>query len=206
MNKKGFLILIIFILFSITFGIGRYFLEKYKNDKFEVDEIENYGFEISYPRAYKKVESEMENINENVLIQSSGENVSEYMENLNLVEKVRELKNKKNGIRLIIEAINKEKTELSIEEICKRYVAMFKVYNEDKTIRESNSEPLLLNETEIGKVNIIVKGEIEDSSVVTYLMPLEDREITVTFIAPQKIMESNKTEIEKIIDSIKIVK
>ena len=126
------------------------------------------------------------------------------MQNLNFVETVRNLKNELTGIRLIIEAINTEKTELDLEEICKRYVVMFQIYNEEKVIRESINEKVNIDGKEAGKVTIKVKGEEEDSILVAYLMPLEDKEITVTFIGSESMIDKSHKEIDKIINSLKI--
>lgn len=207
MKKKGYIILISVLLLGILLGIGRAFFEKYQNNKLEKHVIDKYGFEISYSKAYKEIISTSENIDDklsNLTVTESGEQIAEYMQNLNLVETVRNLKNKENGIKFIIDAINKEKTKLSLEEICKRYIVMFKVYNEEQIVKESNVEIIKIGENEAGKVTIKVNGETSDSLLIAYLLPLEDKEITLTFIAPEEIFIQNENEIDKIVNSLKI--
>ena len=169
--------------------------------------IEKYNFEISYPDSYKDIsklgddESDVLNNMQNIV---SGEVISDYMQSLNFVETVKNLKSDVNGIRLIVEAINIEKTELSIEEICKRYVVMFRIYNEDAIIQDTKSEIITLDGKEVGKVTLKVKGKQEPSVIIAYLISLEDREITVTFMTSETNAQLFENEINDIINSLKI--
>ena len=207
MKKKGYIILISILLLGIIIGVGKFIIQRYNVNKLEKDIIEKYGFEISYPKSYKEInvtENKDSEILSNIETIESGEQISEYIQNLNLVETVRNLKSEYNGIKLLIEAINIEKTTLSLEEICNRYVVMFRIYNEDKTIKESNFEIIELDGKKAGKVKIKVEGEKEDVIVIAYLMSLEEKEITVTFTAPEYIATKHEKEINKIINSLKI--
>ena len=169
--------------------------------------FEKYNFEISYPDSYKDIsksgDGESSIIN-NITSNVSGEIISEYMQSLNFVETVRNMKNEVNGIRLIVEAINIEKTQLTLEEICRRYVVMFRVYNEDVVIQNSKTEIVLLDGREVGKVTLIVKGKNESSVIIAYLISLEDREITVTFMTSETNAKLFENEINDIINSLKI--
>lgn len=208
MKKRGYIIIIAIILLGIIVGIGRYGYDVYKQNKLVKHVIEEYGFEISYPKIYKEITKESDDeenkILSNVTIKESGEQISEYMQNLNMTETVKNLKNELNGMKIIVEAINTEKTKLDIEEICKRYVVMFQIYNEEKVIKEKTNEKVIINGNEAGKVKIKVKGEKEDSILITYLMPLEDKEITVTFIGSESMINKAEKEINKIINSLKV--
>lgn len=126
------------------------------------------------------------------------------MKNLNLTETVRELKNKNNGIKMTIEAIKISKTTLELEEICKRYAVMFKIYNEDREIKEIKNEIVELIGNKVGKVTLKLKTKQEDAILIAYLISLEDREITITFIAPASTIEKYNTEIEKIVSTLKV--
>lgn len=207
MKKIGYIILISVLFIGILFGFTKIAFENYKINKLEKHIIEEYNFEISYPKAYKDInvtsddESELLSSIETTV---SGEQISEYMQNLNLVKTVKNLKNEKNGIKLLIEAINIEKTKLTLEEICKRYVAMFKIYNEDQIIKESNSEIISIDGNKAGKVILKIKGKEEDTILIAYLLTLEEKEITITFIAPEKNIIKFENEINKIINSLKI--
>ena len=205
MNKKGWIILISVFVLGILFGMGKFFYSKYKDNAFEANVISEYNFEISYPKAYKDaISNDVSSDMNNVLTKESGEIISEYMENLNLVEVVKNLKNESNGIKLNIEAIYTEKTSLDLEEICKRYAVMFKIYNEERVIKENINEIINIGGYEAGKVTLKVKGEKEDAIVIAYLLSLEDREITVKFIGSESMILKNEKEINKIINSLKI--
>ena len=208
MKKRGFKIILTIILLGIIVGIGRYGYDIYKQNKLVKHVIDEYGFEIAYPKAYKDVveksDDEENKILSNVTVSKSGEQISEYMQNLKFTETVKNLKNDVNGVKLIVEALNIEKTALDLEEICKRYVVMFRIYNEEKPIRETNSEIININGIEIGKVEIKVKGEKEDSILIAYLISLEDKEITITFVGRDSMVNKNEKEINRIINSLKI--
>lgn len=207
MKKKGYIILIAALVLGIIFGVASYIIDRNKSKELKKHFIEEYNFEISYPDAYKdnsKSGDDTSTVLSNLSSVESGEQISEYMQNLNFVETVRNLKNELNGIRLIVEAIKTEKTELSLDEICNRYVIMFQVYNEDIVLEETNKEIITLDGKDIGKVTIEVKGEVENSIVIAYLISLEDREITVTFIAPKTTVTRFEKEINNIINSLKI--
>lgn len=206
MKKTGYKLILIIVLLGIILGIGSFLFERIKENKLVKHEYEQYNFEISYSNLYKdeKESGDSEkNILSNLTVTESGEQISDYMKNLKFVEVLEELKNDKKQIRLIIEAINKEKTQLTMEEICKRYVVMFKIYNDEAKIVSTEKEVIQINGEQIGKVTIEVEGKKENSILIAYLISLPDKEITVTFITPKKFFENNEKEINRIIKSIK---
>ena len=206
MKKTGYKLIFIIILLGIILGIGSFLFERMKENKLVKHEYEQYNFEISYSNLYKdekKSGDGEKNILSNLTVTESGEQISDYMKNLKFVEVLEELKNDKKQIRLIIEAINKEKTQLTMEEICKRYVVMFKIYNDEAKIVTTEKEVIQINGEQIGKVTIEVEGKKENSILTAYLISLPDKEITVTFITPKKFFENNEKEINRIIKSIK---
>ena len=206
MKKTGYKLILIIVLLGIILGIGSFLFERIKENKLVKHEYEQYNFEISYSNLYKdeKESGDSEkNILSNLTVTESGEQISDYMKNLKFVEVLEELKNDKKQIRLIIEAINKEKTQLTMEEICKRYVVMFKIYNDAAKIVTTEKEVIQINGEQIGKVTIEVEGKKENSILIAYLISLPDKEITVTFITPKKFFENNEKEINRIIKSIK---
>ena len=206
MKKTGYKLILIIVLLGIILGIGSFLFERIKENKLVKHEYEQYNFEISYSNLYKdeKESGDSEkNILSNLTVTESGEQISDYMKNLKFVEVLEELKNDKKQIRLIIEAIKKEKTQLTMEEICKRYVVMFKIYNDEAKIVTTEKEVIQINGEQIGKVTIEVEGKKENSILIAYLISLPDKEITVTFITPKKFFENNEKEINRIIKSIK---
>ena len=148
MKKTGYKLILIIVLLGIILGIGSFLFERIKENKLVKHEYEQYNFEISYSNLYKdeKESGDSEkNILSNLIVTESGEQISDYIKNLKFVEVLEELKNDKKQIRLIIEAINKEKTQLTMEEICKRYVVMFKIYNDEAKIVTTEKEVIQIN-------------------------------------------------------------
>ena len=208
MKKTGYKLILIIVLLGIILGIGSFLFERIKENKLVKHEYEQYNFEISYSNLYKdeKESGDSEkNILSNLTVTESGEQISDYMKNLKFVEVLEELKNDKKQIRLIIEAINKEKTQLTMEEICKRYVVMFKIYNDEAKIVTTEKEVIQINGEQIGKVTIEVEGKKENSILIAYLISLPDKEITVTFITPKKFFENNEKEINRIFSLIQVL-
>lgn len=207
MRKKGYIILLSIILLGILLGIVSYAIENYLENKLEKHVIEEYGFEISYSKKYKDISVSGDNTSEilsNITTEVSGEEISEYMQNVNFTEVVKELKNEKDRIKLSVEALNIEKTALSLEEICNRYIVMFRIYNEERSILEKNTEIITIDGKEVGRVTIKIKGENEHTILRAYLLSLEDKEITVTFITPESAFTKNEKQINKIIKSLKV--
>ena len=207
MRKKGYIILLSIILLGILLGIVSYAIENYLENKLEKHVIEEYGFEISYSKKYKDIRVSGDNTSEilsNITTEVSGEEISEYMQNVNFTEVVKELKNEKDRIKLSVEALNIEKTALSLEEICNRYIVMFRIYNEERSILEKNTEIITIDGKEVGRVTIKIKGENEHTILRAYLLSLEDKEITVTFITPESAFTKNEKQINKIIKSLKV--
>lgn len=205
--KKGYKLILLILILGIFFGVGSFFCEKYKENKLKKHVFEEYRFELSYPDSYKSVKKSGDDggkITSNIVVSESGENLSEYMSNMKFVETLEELKDAKKQIRILVEAIEKEKTTLSLEEICKRHVVMFKIYNEESKVLHSETEIIKLDEKEAGKVTIQIEGKEDNVKLVAYLISLDDREITITFIAPEKAMDKFKNELDKIISSLKI--
>ena len=81
---------------------------------------------------------------------------------------------------------------------------MFRIYNEERSILEKNTEIITIDGKEVGRVTIKIKGENEHTILRAYLLSLEDKEITVTFITPESAFTKNEKQINKIIKSLKV--
>lgn len=82
---------------------------------------------------------------------------------------------------------------------------MFKIYNEEAKILNTKKEIVTLQNTEVGKVTIEIEGKATNTKLIAYLISLEDREITLTFIAPNKSVIKYEKEINKIINTLKFL-
>ena len=108
----------------------------------------------------------------------------------------------------IKDGVKKEKTKKTIEQICKDYMTMFKVYNEDVYVLTDEYYETTLDGVPVGVVEMVVEGKTElvYPKLVAYLIPLEDREITITFTGTLDLFEENQKEVNKIINSVKLYK
>ena len=103
---------------------------------------------------------------------------------VDLVEEIIHAKSDLTKLTLYVEAIKKEKTTKTIEEICKDYLVMFKIYNEYEEVLLEEHEEITIDGVKAGKVAIFVRGKTDGvyPGMIAYLIPLESKFITTLFI------------------------
>ena len=108
---------------------------------------------------------------------------------------------------------NAEKTPKTTEEICRDYITMFKVYNDDAMIVDERNEIVSVDGKEAGRVEIYINDENDEDNeengkifpgIISYLISLDDREITVVFTGTDRLFKKYKSEINEIVESIKL--
>lgn len=207
-NKKMILCLLVFIL-MLAMGAGVIYVNEMLKYTYKTVKINDYGLQLKYPRAYedvvKNTKTDVEQISNQIEViveeyEKSGDGLLEFTEELI------NTKSKVSNITLLIEGIKKEKSTKTLEQICKDYIVMFKVFNSNPTIKSSKYEEVVVNGKNAGRVEIYIEGKDGKScpGIISYLFPLNDREITITFMGTEKLFANNKNEINKIVDSIKI--
>lgn len=207
-NKKIILCLLVFIL-MLAMVAGTIYVNEMLKYTYKTVKINDYGLQLKYPRAYedvvKNTKTDVEQISNQIEViveeyEKSGDGLLEFTEELI------NTKSKVSNITLLIEGIKKEKSTKTLEQICKDYIVMFKVFNSNPTIKSSKYEEVVVNGKNAGRVEIYIEGKDGKScpGIISYLFPLNDREITINFMGTEKLFANNKNEINKIVDSIKI--
>ncbi len=207
-NKKIILCLLVFIL-MLAMVAGTIYVNEMLKYTYKTVKVNDYGLQLKYPRAYedvvKNTKTDVEQISNQIEViveeyEKSGDGLLEFTEELI------NTKSKVSNITLLIEGIKKEKSTKTLEQICEDYIVMFKVFNSNPTIKSSKYEEVVVNGKNAGRVEIYIEGKDGKScpGIISYLFPLNDREITITFMGTEKLFANNKNEINKIVDSIKI--
>ena len=209
MRKKKIALLFWFMVLASAVAIGIIFIKQCSKYWYKNVEISEYGFQISYPNSYVDIPKEVENIEEiasNVASIILKEDVNTPGVSVDLVEEILHVKSDITNLTMYVEAIKKEKTKKTIEEICKDYLVMFKIYNEYEEVLLEEHEEVVIDGVKAGKVAIFVRGKTDYvyPGMIAYLIPLEDREITVVFMGTQELFDFFEKEINKIVNSIKL--
>lgn len=210
MRKKKIALLFWFIILASAICLGVIYVKEMSKRWFKDVEIAEYGLTISYPNSYVDIPIEKENtegmINKVTSILTK-QDIDNPNVSVDMVKKIIHAKSEMTGITIMVEAIKKEKTTKTIEEICKDYIVMFQVFNEyEEVIYQNHSETIVDGKT-AGRTEIYVTGKTDDvfPGMVSYLIPLEDREITIVFTGTRATLEYFEKEIQKIIDTVKLV-
>ena len=208
-NKKLVLCFLILIL-MVSVGLEAWYLREMMVYTYQTTNIEDYGVSLKYPRAYENVEKEDTNVEQiSSQITSIATETEKETSGDKFTEFTKELLNVKSSvsdITLLIEGLKTEKVNIPIEEICKNYIVMFKIFNSSLTVDSTKYEEVEVDGKKGGRVEIYTqlrKDQTSPMGIIAYLFPLDDREITITFMGTKKLFEDGKDEIQKIIDSVK---
>lgn len=211
MRKKKILLLFWSIVLILAVATGAILIKYQSRTWSKKVTFKDYGLELNIPRAYVEIEKEDTDIKVDELSSKITATIPDLTpdEDDVLFTFVKELMNAKSnlsGISILIEGLKTEKTTKSIEEICNNYITMFKVFNESQTIVETKIDEVLIDGNPAGKTEIYVQGSKEDvyPGMISYLISLDDREITIAFTGTKRLFEKNKKEIESIVNSIKL--
>ena len=81
---------------------------------------------------------------------------------------------------------------------------MVKVFNSSEEVLFEKYDELEVAGVPVGRTEIYVKGRADSvyPGMISYLIPLEDREITIVFVGTKELFDKNAEEIQKIINSV----
>ena len=140
--KKGYKVIIAMLIICILLGMSIFLFDIWQENHMQKHIVEKYSFEISYPSHYQDNQKQEElDYTSRVKVSVSGEEIAEEMKSMNMSENVLNVKSDKSKMRLLVDAIYTPKATLDMEEICKRYAVMFRIYNEGLTIKEKRKQP-----------------------------------------------------------------
>lgn len=207
MRKKKLLLLFWIFVLILAVGAEAMLIKGASMNWYKKTKIADYGVEISYPRTYVAIEKEESNFEKisSTISATVTETQKDNGVSVDLVKELVHVKSNASMITLLIEGLKKDKTTKTIEEICKDYITMFRIYNENATITSTNYEEVEINGVQGGRVEIYVFGKksLVYPGIIAYLFPLDGREITITFTGTKEIFDNSREEIDRIINSVK---
>lgn len=209
-NKKAIvgIIGIAFIIFLLSFltkpimnGINKWYLSTWK-----WHDIPNYNFKIKLPRAYK--DAVLKNNNQ------TGISTSAFLTNTNITvneeyipkspERVYYGENSLNGIALMIQCLNTPKTERSLDDIADSQHVLIKIhYEDDYEISSPQKEYVSVLGSDGIRIETDLTRDDTTLTIVNYLIPMEDKEVTISFYGIKEEINKAEEEIEKIIKEMK---
>ncbi len=209
MRKKKIALLFWFTVLACAIAIGMIYIKQVARYWYKDVEISEYGFQISYPNSYVDIPKSTENIEQianNVASIILKEDVDTPGVSVDMVEEILHAKSDITNLTIYVEAIKKEKTQKTIEDICKDYLVMFRVFNEYEDVLHEEHEEVVIDGVPAGRTEVFVRGKTDGvyPGMISYLIPLEDREITVVFMGTQELFDHFEKEINKIVKSIKL--
>ncbi|MBQ8299838.1 MAG: hypothetical protein IJX99_08330 [Clostridia bacterium] len=208
MRKKKIALLFWFMVLAVAISVGMIYLKEMSQRWYKKVEVEEFGLTISYPRAYVDIPKEKENVEQianNITAIITETDIETPGIAVDLVDEIIHAKSELTGLTIYAEAIKKGKTPKAIEQICQDYIIMFKIFNSYEEVLYEEYEEVTVAGQPAGRTEIYVKGEWDYvyPGMISYLIPLEDREITIVFSGTKKLLDANKKEIDKIINSVK---
>ena len=169
-------------------------------------DIEKYGFSIKLPRAYKDIE--LENNDRFGIISSIFNTEASVEVNEEYVSKTPDIVynggNVLNGIGLMIQCLETEKTTKTLDEIAESHLVLTTIYYEDEyTIGELEKEYVEILGGQGIRTSIDLSNKKGTKTMVSYLLPLEDKEITIMFLGDKESISKSLKEIDDIVSMIK---
>lgn len=198
----GTVFIIIILLIPIKKGINILYLKSWV-----WHDISKYNFEVKLPRAYKDISvnnSDITGISSSAYTTDTNVKINEeYV--AQAPEVVYYGGNILNGISMMIQCLTTEKTDRTLDDIADSQHILVKIYYEDDyTIGDAKKEFVTVLDTDAVRTSTDLTAEEEEKTIVNYLVPMEDKEVTITFLGKKASIEKAQEEIEKIINQMKI--
>lgn len=209
-NKKAILgiILIAFIIFCIMLfakpimnGVKKWYLNMWI-----WRDIPSYSFKVKLPRAYEDAvlkEDEGTGISTSAFLSDTDVTTNEEYVSKS-PERVYYGENTLNGIHMMIQCLSTQKTDRTLEDIADSQHVLIKIhYEDDYQISEPRREYINVMDTLGIRTAADLTNDKGTITIINYLVPMEDKEVTISFYGTKESIDKNKEEIEKIISEMK---
>lgn len=193
--------LIIFIIILLSFPL-KYGIQMLYYNTWKTYDVSNYEFSFKIPRAFQSLQSENDAAHDLGVAGFT----SEY--DVKVDEKYVGKKPKViysganviNGISMMVQCIATEKTTKTLDEIAEGNQLLIKIYYEEEyQVGELQKEFLNILGADAVKSIVDIQNEEETKTFVTYLVPLEDKEITITFLGDKDQILNYMSNMDEIV-------
>lgn len=195
----GLCILFLLVLLAIPLknGAKYIFLNTWKNY-----EISKYNINFKLPRAYKELEDDTSSSEISSLI-STNTNVKVNEEYISQKpEVVYSGGSSLNGISMMVECFSTSKTTKTLDQIADNQHVLVRIYYEDNyKVSEPTKEFLTILGTDAVSTTTELTNKKGVKTLIQYLVPMSDKEVTITFMGEKENVEKSMNEIEKIVKS-----
>lgn len=165
----------------------------------------SFDFNYRLPRAYEKYEKDDDifGLNESAFMSEYSIEVNEeYVSQKPTI--IFMGSNILNGIDLSIECLETSKIDTELEKIAENYFATIElVYEDHYNIENTENQQVNVLGCDGIRSTILFKHEKLTKKLITYLVPTDEKELTIMFFGDEKNINENEKEIEKIVSSIK---
>lgn len=209
-NKKAIIgiLLIAFIVFFCGFlikpimgGIKNWYLNMWI-----WHDIPSYNFKIKLPRAYEdaklKENSESGILSSTFLTDTNITMNEEYVSKS--PERVYYGKNSLNGISMMIQCLYTPRTDRTLEDIADSQHVLIRIhYEDDYQISSPRREYANVLDTLGVRTATDLTNDKGTITIINYLVPMEDKEVTISFYGEKETVDKYEEEIEKIVSEMK---
>lgn len=194
----------IFIIVCIVFGakIGKEILYP---QFWKWHDINDYGFSIKLPKTYEELTASKDKLG---ISSSAFETETTIQVNEEYVSKkpvtVYNGWNPRNGVSMMVQCLNTEKTTKTLDEIAESNHILITIYYEDDyQIGELQKEYVKVLGCDAVRAMVDISNDDGTKTFVTYLVPMNDKEVTITFLGKKNNIDNSLDEIEKIVSLMK---
>ena len=209
-NKKAIIKLIlgsllVFILFVLSGPIINWTKYQYLNTWTSI-KFKEYGIELKLPRAYdeqKTIDNNVSSIASSFIKTESNVDINEEYK-VSRPDVIYNGGNKLNGVSIMVQAYKTSKTTKTLDEIAEgQNILVEIIYGNDYKMREVNKEYLNLMGVDSVKTTVELKNSSGVKTMINYMIPMDDEEITVTFLGTDVNMSKSIEQIDNIMKRIR---
>lgn len=162
---------------------------------------EEYGIKYKLPRAFEEVKTSVQS---SLLSSAVFTTDTEVKVNEKYVSKTSDIVysggNRLNGILLMLQCLKTEKTNKSLDEIAEgQHILVTLNYEKNYTVGEMQKEEVEVLGIQSVRISETLTKVDEEKMIVSYLVPMDDEEVTIIFFGDKENMIKEDSEIRKIV-------